>query len=71
MKKIIFSVMLLCSSAIGFAQLLDVTSIQQVKFPEGVTPYVSTMSPNGDYMLVSDQLKPGLQKYDFATGRFR
>ena len=69
MKKIIFSVMLLCSSAIGFAQLLDVTSIQQVKFPEGVTPYVSTMSPNGDYLLVSDQLKPGLQKYDFATGK--
>ena len=71
MKKIIFSVMLLCSSTIGFAQLLDVTSTEKVNLPEGTVADIVTLSPKGDYMLLSDQKKQGLQKFDFRTGEIK
>lgn len=71
MKKIIFSVMLLCSSTIGFAQLLEVTSTEKVNLPEGVVADIATLSPKGDYMLLSDQKKQGLQKFDFRTGEIK
>ena len=71
MKKIIFSVMLLCSSTIGFAQLLEVTSTEKVTLPEGTVADIATISPKGDYMLLSDQKKQGLQKFDFQTGEIK
>ena len=71
MKKIIFSVMLLCSSTIGFAQLLEVTSTEKVNLPEGMVADIATLSPTGDYMLLSDQKKQGLQKFDFRTGEIK
>lgn len=71
MKKIFFSVMLLCSSTIGFAQLLDVTSTEKVNLPEGTVADIATLSPKGDYMLLSDQKKQGLQKFDFRTGEIK
>lgn len=71
MKKIIFSVMLLCSSTIGFAQLLEVTSTEKVNLPEGVVADIATLSPTGNYMLLSDQKKQGLQKFDFRTGEIK
>lgn len=71
MKKIIFSVMLLCSSTIGFAQLLEVASTEKVNLPEGVVADIATLSPKGDYMLLSDQKKQGLQKFDFRTGEIK
>lgn len=71
MKKIFFSVMLLCSSTIGFAQLLEVTSTEKVNLPEGVVADIATLSPKGDYMLLSDQKKQGLQKFDFRTGEIK
>ena len=36
MRKIFLSVMLLCGSSIGFAQLMEVGSTQKVNLPEGV-----------------------------------
>ena len=71
MKKIFFSVMLLCCSTIGFAQLLEVTSTEKVNLPEGVVADIATLSPKGDYMLLSDQKKQGLQKFDFRTGEIK
>ena len=71
MKKIFFSVMLLCSSTIGFAQLLEVTSTEKVNLPEGVVADIATLSPTGNYMLLSDQKKQGLQKFDFRTGEIK
>lgn len=71
MKKIIFSVMLLCSSTIGFAQLLEVASTEKVNLPESMVADIATLSPNGDYMLLSDQKKQGLQKFDFRTGEIK
>ena len=71
MKKIIFSVMLLCSSTIGFAQLLEVASTEKVNLPESMVADIATLSPNGDYMLLSDQKKQGLQEFDFRTGEIK
>ena len=68
MKKIIFSVMLLCSCSAIYAQLLDIASIKKVDLPQNAAASVSTMSPDGSYMLISDYRKDGLQKYDFTTG---
>ena len=61
--------MLLCGSSIGFAQLMEVGSTQKVNLPEGVKVDMATISPNGDYLLVADQQKQGLQKLDLATGQ--
>ena len=69
MRKIFLSVMLLCGSSIGFAQLMEVGSTQKVNLPEGVKVDMATISPNGDYLLVADQQKQGLQKLDLATGQ--
>lgn len=71
MKKIIFSVMLLCSSSIGFAQLLDISSAQKVNLPEGTAAEVVAISPNGDYLLLSDMKKQGLQKFDLSTSELQ
>ncbi len=71
MKKILFSVMLLCSSSIGFAQIFNVTSTEKVNLPEGTATYISTISPQGDYLLISDQKKQGLQKFDLASSKMQ
>ncbi len=68
MKKFIFSAVLLCSSSIGFAQLLDIMSTQKVN-PEGTQAYTSTLSPTGEYLLLSSLKQEGLQKLDLQTGK--
>ena len=68
MKKILFSVMLLCSSSIGFAQIFNVSSIEKVNLPEGTAVYQTTISPQGDYLLISDLNKEGLAQLDLSTG---
>ncbi|UKI25051.1 MAG: hypothetical protein L6U61_12890 [Bacteroidales bacterium] len=45
MRKIFLSVMLLCGSSIGFAQLMEVGSTQKVNLPEGVKVDMATISP--------------------------
>lgn len=69
MKKKFFSLtmLLLCGSSIGFAQLIDVASTQKVALPEGTAADMVTISPKGDYLLMSDLRKTGLQKFDLAT----
>ena len=71
MKKLLISVMLLCGSAAAFGQLLDVASVEKVTLPDGVVVDKATISPQGDYLLMSDNLKSGLQTYDLATGELR
>ncbi len=69
MRKIFLSVMLLCGSSMGFAQLLEIGGTQQVALPAGAKVDIATISPNGDYLLVADQQKQGLQKLDLASGQ--
>lgn len=69
MRKVFLSVMLLCGSSMGFAQLMEVGTTQKVDLPEGVKVDQAMISPAGDYLLVSDQMKQGLQKLDLTTGQ--
>lgn len=63
--------MLLSCSMIGFAQIFDVTSIRKVNLPEGAAVYKTTISPQGDFLLISDLNKEGLQKLDLKTGEMK
>lgn len=71
MKKFFISVMLLGSSAVAFSQLLDVASVEKVALPTGVVVDKAIISPQGDYLLVSDNVQGGLQTYDLATSELR
>ena len=64
MKKVILT-FALCLSASAFAQVLDVASVQKLAAPQGV---VAGISPQGDYVLVTNATNDGLSKYDLATG---
>lgn len=68
-KKLLLPLVLLTfGSSIGFAQLLNVESTQKVALPAGTAAEKVTLSPNGDYMLVSDFKAQGLQRFDMASG---
>lgn len=67
MKKIFFSAMLLCSSMLGFAQLVEIQSIDKVALPEGVSADKATISPDGSFVVFSQNTVAGLHKMDLAT----
>lgn len=69
MKKVFFTFALCLSSAAAFAQLLNVASVEKVAIPENVNAVVAGISPQGDYILVSNAQNTGLSKYDLATGK--
>ena len=61
-------VVLVAASQWAAAQIVDVVSIQQLPVDVG-TFYHPTLSPQGDYLLVSDQGYNGLVKIDLATNQ--
>lgn len=67
MKKVFVSAMLLCASIFGYAQLLNVASVERVTLPDGVTVNQATMSPDGSYVVISQNVKSGLHKLDLTT----
>ena len=63
---------LLCALALGFSmsamgQVLTVTSIEKVNLPEKAT--VAAISPQGDYLLLTDATNQGLTKLDLSTNQ--
>ena len=68
MKKV-FLAFAVCFSSVGFAQLLDVKSVVPVDVPAELGTGFSTLSPSGDYLLLTDAGKSGLQQYDLSTGK--
>lgn len=68
MKKV-FLAFALCFSSVGFAQLLDVKSVVPVNIPAEMGTGSTIISPAGDYLLLTDAGKTGLQKYDLSTGK--
>ena len=54
-------------SLMASAQVLDVKSVQKLQIPEGDVQ-VAGISPDGSYILLTDNSHSGLQKYQFATG---
>lgn len=66
MKKVILSAMLLGASLFGYAQM-NVASIEKVALPEGVSAIQATISPDGNFVVLSQAEKEGLQKFDLTT----
>ena len=64
MRKILFA-MALGFSVSAMAQVLNVTSIEQVNLPERAT--VAAISPQGDYVLLTSATNQGLTKLDLTT----
>ena len=67
MKKILLSALLLCSGVMGYAQLLNVQSIEKVALPSEVTVEKATISPNGDFVVIAQQGKAGIHRLDLNT----
>ena len=67
MKKILVSAMLLCSSVLGFAQLVEIQSVDKIDLPEGVSVNQATISPDGSFVVFSQNAKGGLHKMDLAS----
>ena len=54
-------------SLMASAQVLDVKSVQKLQIPEGDVK-VAGISPDGSYILLTNNTHSGLQKYQLATG---
>ena len=67
MKKIFISAMLLCSSVLGVAQLVEIQSVDKIDLPEGVSVNQATISPDGSFVVFSQNAKGGLHKMDLAS----
>lgn len=67
MKKILIFTLLLCSGAMGYAQLLNVQSIEKIALPEGVTVEKATISPNGDFVVIAQNERSGIHRLDLTT----
>ena len=67
MKKILLSALLLCSGVMGYAQLLNVQSIEKVALPSEVTVEKATISPNGDFVVIDQNEKAGIHRLDLNT----
>ena len=67
MKKVLLSAVLLCSGVLGFAQLLNVQSIEKIALPQGVTINKATISPEGDFVVMAQNEKSGIHRLDLTT----
>ena len=59
--------MLLCSSMFSFAQLVEIESVNKIDLPEGVTVDKATISPDGSFVVFSQNTVAGLHKMDLAS----
>lgn len=66
MKKV-FLALAMCASISGFAQVLNVTSVDKVNTPANPLATVAAISPQGDFLLLTDNSNKGLTKFDLNT----
>ncbi len=66
MKNVLLA-LALCMSFSGFAQVLNVASVNKVPIPANPDAKVAGISPNGDYLLLSTSANVGLTKFDLKT----
>lgn len=66
MKNVLLA-LALCMSFSGFAQVLNVASVNKVPIPASPDAKVAGISPNGDYLLLSTSTNVGLTKFDLKT----
>lgn len=67
MKKLFISAMLLSAATFGYAQLINVASVEKVTLPEGVAVNTATMSPDGSFIAITQKQTAGIHKLDLAT----
>ncbi len=68
MKKVFISALLLCSGVFSYAQL-NVASIEKIDLPEGVAANQATLSPDGNFIVLSQIGKEGIHKFDLTTSK--
>ena len=56
-------------SMLASAQIFQVTSVQELKGASYQDARVAGISPNGDYVLMTNGSNQGLKRYDIATGK--
>lgn len=66
MKKVLLTLALV-TSLCGFAQVFEVGGIQKLETPANPLAKVVAISPQGDYILLSDDSNTGLTKFDLST----
>ena len=67
MKKFFISAMMLCAGVFSYAQLVEIQSINKIDLPEGVSVDKATISPDGSFVVFSQNTKGGLHKMDLAS----
>ena len=68
MRKTILLVAACVVSMLASAQIFQVTSVQELKGAFYQDARVAGISPNGDYVLMTNGSNQGLKRYDIATG---
>lgn len=68
MRKTILFVAACLVSMLASAQIFQVTSVQELKGASYQDARVAGISPNGDYVLMTNGSNQGLKRYDIATG---
>ena len=68
MRKTIMLVAACVVSMLASAQIFQVTSVQELKGASYQDARVAGISPNGDYVLMTNGSNQGLKRYDIATG---
>ena len=70
MRKAFLLAMVMCFAAMGNAQLLKVSSVEKVPLPESASASISTISPDGSFVLVTDNFKSGISKWDISSAAY-
>ena len=66
MRKVLMAFALGISTC-GFAQVFTVQSVEKLDLPQNTEARVVAISPQGDYVLLSDYSNTGLTKFDLAS----
>jgi Tol biopolymer transport system component len=71
MRKTILIFAACVVSMLASAQILEVVSVQELKGASYQDARVAGISPNGDYVLMTNGSNQGLKRYDIASGSMR
>ena len=67
MKKFFISAMMLCAGVLSYAQLVEIQSVNKIDLPESVSVDKATISPDGSFVVFSQNTAAGLHKMDLAS----
>ena len=67
MKKTLFTLALGGLAILAQAQIVNVSSIEKIDLPKGMEVKAAAISPNADFILITDGQNNGLKKWDLST----